>query len=200
MKMDSMKKDKKINLLQTLKEDFSIFAFMSNMKYSPISFIILFIKNPAYRRLLDYRFKTSGVFLLKFLRPFTFLSSIHINLLILSDNNTSNIGGGPFFVHGFSTIIYCKSMGKNCRIYQQVTIGNNNGIPTIGNDVEICAGAKVIGPIHIGDDVIIGANAVVTKDIPSHSMVVGVPGKIIKTRKSKNDSWEKISETNNYPT
>lgn len=78
--------------------------------------------------------------------------------------------------------------------------GNNNGIPTIGNDVEICAGAKVIGPIHIGDDVIIGANAVVTKDIPSHSMVVGVPGKIIKTRKSKNDSWEKISETNNYPT
>lgn len=94
-------------------------------------------------------------------------------------------------------MIYCKSMGKNCQIYQQVTIGNNNGIPTIGNDVDICAGAKIIGPITIEDDVIIGANAVVTKDIPSHSMVVGVPRKIIKKRKSKNDSWEKINKANN---
>lgn len=48
-------------------------------------------------------------------------------------------------------------------------------MPTIGNDVIIYAGAKVFGKINISDDVIIGANAVVTKDIPPHSMVAGVP-------------------------
>lgn len=84
-------------------------------------------------------------------------------------------------------------MGENCQIYQQVTIGNNGGIPTIGNNVEICAGAKVIGPITIGDDVVIGANAVVTKNIPSHSVVVGSPAKIIKTRDSIDQPWRRIN-------
>lgn len=63
------------------------------------------------------------------------------------------------------------------------------GIPIIGNNVTIYAGAKVFGKITIGDDVIIGANAVVTKDIPSHSMVAGVPAKIIKTRNDINEMW-----------
>lgn len=66
------------------------------------------------------------------------------------------------------------------------------GIPTIGNNVTIFAGAKVFGKITIGDDVVIGANAVVTKDIPSHSMVAGVPAKIIKTRKEINEMWKKV--------
>lgn len=83
-------------------------------------------------------------------------------------------------------------MGENCQIYQQVTIGNNRGIPTIGNNVVICAGAKVIGPITIGDDCVIGANAVVTKDIPSHSIVVGIPAKIIKTRDSIDQPWKEM--------
>ena len=84
-------------------------------------------------------------------------------------------------------------MGENCQIYQQVTIGNNGGIPTIGNNVEICAGAKVIGPITIGDDVVIGANSVVTKNIPSHSVVIGIPAKIIKTRDSIDQPWRRIN-------
>lgn len=63
------------------------------------------------------------------------------------------------------------------------------GIPIIGNNVTIYAGAKVFGKITIGDDVIIGANAVVTKDIPPHSMVAGVPAKIIKTRNDINEIW-----------
>lgn len=66
------------------------------------------------------------------------------------------------------------------------------GIPTIGNNVTIYAGAKVFGKITIGDDVVIGANAVVTKDIPSHSMVAGVPAKIIKTRTDINEMWKKV--------
>lgn len=80
-------------------------------------------------------------------------------------------------------------MGHNCQVFQQVTIGNEGGIPSIGDNVKICAGAKVIGPITIGDDVIIGANAVVTHDVPSHSVVAGVPARIIKCRNSMDEPW-----------
>ena len=57
-------------------------------------------------------------------------------------------------MHGFSTIIYCTKMGTNCIVNQQVTIGwNDGGAPTIGNNVWVGAGAKVLGPIFIGNDV-----------------------------------------------
>ena len=57
------------------------------------------------------------------------------------------------------------------------------------NNVWIATGAKVLGPITIGDDVIIGANAVVVKDVPSHSIVAGVPAKIIKRRNHTDEPW-----------
>ena len=96
-------------------------------------------------------------------------------------------------MHGFSTIVFAKSIGNNCMINQQVTIGwANGGAPVIGDNVWIASGAKVLGPVTIGNDVIIGANAVVIKDIPAHSIVAGVPAKIIKQRKTENSIWEKI--------
>lgn len=56
------------------------------------------------------------------------------------------------------------------------------GAATIGNNVYIGPGAKIIGSVKIGDDVAIGANCVVTKDVPDHAVVVGVPGRIISYR------------------
>jgi serine O-acetyltransferase len=85
---------------------------------------------------------------------------------------------GGIFIHGNVVI------GDDCLIRQGVTIGNKGradplGAPVIGNRVEIGAGAKIIGRIVIGDDVIIGANSVVVKDIPSNSVAVGIPAKVI---------------------
>ena len=96
--------------------------------------------------------------------------------------STNDIGGGLLIQHGFSTIISAEKIGKNCKIYQQVTIGFDHDLqaPIIGDNVEVCCGAKVIGGITIGNNVLIGANAVVVKDIPSNSIVAGVPAKIIK--------------------
>lgn len=75
-----------------------------------------------------------------------------------------------------------KKIGKNCHIYQQVTIGYNGvQAPIIGNNVRICCGAKVIGGIRVGNNVVIGANAVVCKDVPDNVIVGGVPAKVIKT-------------------
>jgi serine O-acetyltransferase len=96
--------------------------------------------------------------------------------------STDDIGSGLYICHGFSTIIVAKSIGENCWINQQVTIGYRNTPtpPTIGNNVKIGAGAIVVGELKIGDGAIIGAGAVVTKDVPANSVVVGNPARIIK--------------------
>lgn len=97
-------------------------------------------------------------------------------------NGSCRYGKGLFFQHGFSTIINAKSIGEHCWINQQVTIGDSTGnedIPTIGNNVRICAGAIVVGKITIGDNVTIGAGAVVYKDVPANSVVVPFHSRVL---------------------
>lgn len=78
-------------------------------------------------------------------------------------------------------------IGDNCTIYQGVTIGQSNDeFPIIGNNVTIYSGAKVIGNVKVGNNVIIGANAVVINDIPDNCVVAGVPAKVIKEMEAKN--------------
>lgn len=98
------------------------------------------------------------------------------------DINTKSIGAGLFIQHGYCTIISARSIGKNCWINQGVTIGFKDGsdCPTIGDSVKITAGAKVLGDVHIGNNVIVGANAVVVKDVPDNCAVAGIPAIVIK--------------------
>lgn len=93
------------------------------------------------------------------------------------------IGGGLYIQHGFATMIAAKSIGENCWVNQQVTIGYNGqgDPPVIGDNVMITCGAKVLGPIHVGNHVTIGANAVVIRDVPDNCVVGGVPAKILKS-------------------
>ncbi len=95
---------------------------------------------------------------------------------------TSDIGGGLFIQHGFSTYIAAVSIGENCWINQQVTIGykDDTSPPVLGDNVTVGCGAKVLGPIHIGQNVVIGANAVVVKDLPPDSVWGGVPARRIR--------------------
>lgn len=75
-------------------------------------------------------------------------------------------------------------IGDNCTLYQQVTIGQRkNKYPIIGNSVVIYAGAKILGEINIGDNSTIGANAVVINDVPKYETAVGVPAKIVNSRR-----------------
>lgn len=79
-------------------------------------------------------------------------------------------------------------IGKECHISQGVTIGGTSGlyeVPVLGDSVQVGANAVIIGPIHIGSGAIIGAGAVVTKDVPPHSVAVGVPAKVIRTLDEK---------------
>lgn len=93
----------------------------------------------------------------------------------------SNFEGEPCFPHGMKGIFISggAEIGRNCVIFQQVTIGSNTlpdskgaGAPVIGSNCYIGAGAKIIGNVRIGNDVRVGANAVVFSDIPDNSVVM----------------------------
>lgn len=90
----------------------------------------------------------------------------------------------PCFPHGLNGIIVSQfvQIGKDTVIYHQVTIGSkdNKTAPIVGNNVTIYTGAKLIGNITVGNNVIIGAGDVVTKNIPDNCVVGGVPAKILK--------------------
>ena len=97
--------------------------------------------------------------------------------------------GSNFRIDHFGGIVISgyAEFGNNCRIRNGVVVGLKNPenpcAPKIGNDVDIGAGAKLLGPIVIGNNVSIGANAVVTRSIPDNSIAVGVPA-IIKPKQS----------------
>ena len=95
--------------------------------------------------------------------------------------------GRNFVIDHFGGIIisgYAK-FGDNCRLRDGVVVGlrrvEDKGAPIIGNNVDIGSGAKLLGPIKIGDNVLIGANAVVLCDVPDNSIAVGVPA-VVKPR------------------
>lgn len=94
------------------------------------------------------------------------------------------LGGGIMLHHPYSTIINAKSIGRNCIIRNNTTIGNKsenqNLRPVIGDNVTIEPNCVIIGPINIGDNVIIGAGSVVVKSIESNSVVAGNPAKLIR--------------------
>ncbi len=86
-------------------------------------------------------------------------------------------------VVGGGIIINCKSMGCYCSVNTGVIVGNNGGqdrIATIGDNVSLTIGSKVIGSVVVGDNVIIAPNSVVVKDVPPNAIVSGVPAKIIR--------------------
>lgn len=97
----------------------------------------------------------------------------------------TKIGPGLYLGHFGQVVINADSIiGRNCNLSQGVTFGVSSrgareGCPTIGDNVFIGPGAKIIGRIRIGNNVAVGANCVVTRDVPDNSVVVGIPGKVI---------------------
>ena len=98
----------------------------------------------------------------------------------------ATIGNGIFIDHGVGLVIgETAEIGDNCVLYQGVTLGGTGKEtgkrhPTLEEGVMVSAGAKVLGPVRIGEHSKIGAGSVVLKDVPPYSTVVGVPGRVVK--------------------
>jgi serine O-acetyltransferase len=133
----------------------------------------------GFHRLAHWLYKGELYFLARFVNHLSrFLTAIDIH-------PGASIGGNFFIDHGFVVIGETAVIGDNVTIYQQVTLGGTNPTsgeagnrhPTIGHHVIIGSGAQVLGPIRVGDRARIGANAVVTKDVPDGATMVGIPAR-----------------------
>ena len=152
------------------------------------AFIILIIyKGDVFKLKRSYQLKKSTI---KSFIYYSYLSNFCSYIGI-----ECNIKSKIIFPHGFFGVFVSDGaeIGNNVVIFQHVTIGSNtlkdsqkNGSPTIGDNVYIGAGAKIIGKVKIGDNVRIGANCIVVKDVPANNVVVLFEGRLIKKNKMNN--------------
>lgn len=133
----------------------------------------------AYHRVAHWLFEADLYFLARLVNAFSrFMTGIDIH-------PGAKIGRNLFIDHSFTVIGETAEIGDNVTIYQCVTLGGTdpaNGVPgkrhpTLRDGVIIGSGAQILGPITVGERARVGANAVVTKDVPSGAVMVGIPAK-----------------------
>ena len=166
--------------LERLRKDIGrrFIKYESNSKYWKAKYIFT---HHQYRTLLYYRL-SRGV-------NNSILKSIFSHLYERNSKRsgleilTPQLGGGVIMPHWGRILINAEIVGDNLYVFHNVTIGNDykTGRPRIGNNVFIGTGTVILGGITIGDNVVIGANSCVLVDIPSNSLAVGNPVKVIKS-------------------
>jgi O-antigen/teichoic acid export membrane protein/serine acetyltransferase len=107
------------------------------------------------------------------------------------------IGPGLYIPHPVGTVVMAQSIGSRCQLTSNVTIGTrgHRESATIGDDVFIGAGARVLGDIHVGDGARIGANAVVLNDVPAGVTAVGVPARLLQPQRERAREPEEVGAT-----
>lgn len=154
-------------------------------------------KDPASKNVLYVILLYPGFHALLFYRIAHFFSNLKLKLIArfisqfarfltgIEIHPGAKIGKRLFIDHGMGIVIgETTTIGDNCTIYHGVTLGGTGKDkykrhPDLGNNVVVGCGAKVLGPIKIGNNVKIGANSVVLKEAPDNATVVGIPGKIV---------------------
>jgi serine O-acetyltransferase len=161
------------------------------------SYLAMMVMSPGliasiYYRIGHWLWYAQGVpeILLYILRPFYLLGKRFIEVYSgISISPHAKIGRG-FYIQNFGSIYVGVSIiGDNCSIAQEVSIGiisnpDSHDIPVLGDRVFIGAGAKVVDPVSVGNDVAIGANAVVMSDLEECAVAVGVPAKTVSHKGS----------------
>jgi serine O-acetyltransferase len=154
-------------------------------------------RDPAVRSTLEILFCYPGVHALWlqrlahwfWMRGFLFVGRFisHVNRFLtgIEIHPAARLGPGLFIDHGMGVVIgETTEIGENVTIYQGVTLGGTSlerkkRHPTIGDNVVIGAGAKILGPFTVGDNSKVGSASVVVNEVPPNSVVVGVPGRVI---------------------
>ena len=182
-------------MLADFRADIDRFVFMSNDEKS---WIFMVLVQQGLWALAEYRFhrwveqQVHIPIIRQILRLFCFFWHKLIQIITGIDiPHKADIGKGLFINHFGGIIINPEvKMGEYCNLSPDITIGfggrdDKQGCPTLGDRVFIGSGARIFGPVTIGNDVAIGANAVVTKDLPDNAVAVGVPAKIISYKGSQ---------------
>ena len=169
----------------------------------------IFQRDPAARSVLELLTTYPGVHALVFHRISHRLWNWHLKWLarMLSQmarwltgieiHPGAKIGRRFFIDHGMGVVIgETAEIGDDCTLYHGVTLGGTTWRigkrhPTLGNNVVVGAGAKILGPITIGDNARVGSNSVVVKDVPAGATVVGIPGRIIGPEKDGTKSRQR---------
>lgn len=163
----------KSNNREDIDKDIARWAMSKGVQKGKISLLLDFLANSPDFRTIFY-FRNRGVF------------AQVLNLYCRKEKYfridiSTKLGGGILTGHPYSTILNADSIGENFYVNHLVTVGEEKGKrPTIGNNVSVNTGAIIIGGITIGDNSVIGAGAVVVKDVPGNCVVVGNPSRIIK--------------------
>jgi len=158
---------------------------------------VVFERDPAAKSVLEVVFCYSGLHAIWFhrLSHFLFERGWIVSARLVSNfcrfltgieiHPGATIGDGLFIDHGTGIVIgETAEIGKNVTLYQGVTLGGTGKEkgkrhPTIGNNVVVATGAKVLGSFKVGDHAKIGAGSVVLKEVPPHATVVGIPGRVV---------------------
>jgi serine O-acetyltransferase len=161
---------------------------------------VVFERDPAARSVLEVLWCYPGVHALCFhrlahrlwrrrwLTLARFISHVGRFLTGIEIHPGARLGPGLFIDHGMGVVIgETSEIGANCTLYQGVTLGGTSWKrekrhPTLGNHIVVGAGAKILGAITIGDHSKIGAGSVVVTEVPPHSTVVGIPGRVVQRR------------------
>jgi serine O-acetyltransferase len=164
-------------------------AYWSSVQGLTGPFVIRFarlLSNRAFRTVFYHRLKCGGL-LGNILGRLCAIAYRPMPTLIIY---TRDIGPGLFIQHGICTIIAARRIGSGCWINKQVTIGytDDTSCPTLGDNVHVGCGAKILGNVLVGNNVKVGANAVVVKGVPDDCTVVGVPARIVKMKGQRIDA------------
>ena len=181
-------------MFTSLKEDIATYKAKDPASRHTIEIITCYAGlHAVWFHRLNHRLWKSG---LKWLARF--LSQLARWLTLIEIHPNARIGKRFFIDHGCGVVIgETTEIGDDCSVYQGVTLGGNvftKGVkrhPTLANNVTIGAGAKVLGAVLIGENSQVGANAVVVKDVPANSIVVGIPARLLKKIKGGKTSTTK---------
>ena len=182
------------DLRASIRSDLDRYLFNTERSYSPVAAAVTFATQPGLLATAHYRFghwaqkqrglkgTVSRALHLLGRRPVEVLTGISIL-------PTAHIGRGLYIAHFGGVVVGPCVIGENCNLGHDTLIGTGGrgerrGAPHLGDRVNVTCGGRVVGPVHVGDDVMIGLNAVVTKDVPARAVVAAPTAVVISHRGS----------------
>lgn len=161
------------------------------------SLIEVFLCYPGFHAILLHR-AAHGLYRRKFYLAARILAHTNRFLTGVDIHPGARVGKRFFIDHGMGVVIgETAEIGDDVLVYQGVTLGGTGKErgkrhPTLGNHVVVGTGAKVLGNIRIGDHVKIGAGSVVIRPVPDHSTVVGIPGRVVRSRDDQEGAGQEL--------